>query len=120
MSIKDQTLVLEILRRIRNKQRAKSSERLECDTTSICCYFDRDPDVCKLSDRNSILFGLFDLWPKTTHSFAYPVPDPDHVCARAAYQRARHNGMWVGKYGALRMELLEWMIDHLSEKVRVL
>ena len=119
MSQSDEQILLEILRRIRNKQLAKKATTLTHDTHAICRYVDADSEAWKIRDSFTMLQKLFRSWPKSTQSVSYPVPDPRGISARLAYMEGRHHGMWVGEYGALRMELLEWMIEQLREYVDV-
>lgn len=117
MDDSDEQILLEILRRIRDKQRAKTALDLAHDSHAICRYVDADSEAWRISDSFPLLQSLFKSWPKSTQLAAYPVPDPRGISAQLAYKEGRYRGMWVGEYGALRMELLEWMINVLEEKV---
>lgn len=67
---------------------------------------------------------LFALWPNYSGSHLYPVPDPDHPHGDdefGAYWFAgrRYEGpgsVWTGEYGALRRELLDFMIAELEAR----
>ena len=71
-------------------------------------------------------YGAFDRfaqkWPKFTGNGAYPVPVPDwdyveedFADARRAY--ASEPNKWVGQYGKLRRELLDFVIGELVKEL---
>ena len=67
-------------------------------------------------DEMSLLRTLFTLWPKFSGDESFPVPSPDpERNPFGVYVDASFKGdYWTGEYGALRMELLEWLIHNLE------
>lgn len=64
---------------------------------------------------------LWPKWPRFSGLTSYPVPSTNlYLRASDMYIEAWENGkLWSGKYGRLRIKLLNWVIDHLEEKVNV-
>lgn len=56
---------------------------------------------------------LFKRWPKYSGFEIYPVPSPDS--ARTSFEMFYYaqdkDALWEGEYGALRMELLDFLIQ---------
>lgn len=68
-------------------------------------------------EQHQRLQKLFAKWPKFSGSDVYPVPSTNGMTAGEKYTDAWDNGrLWTGKYGRLRMELLEWLIGYLEAK----
>ena len=67
-------------------------------------------------DQKARLYELFALWPKYSGGAIFPVPSPDSERNHfGIYVYASRKGtLWTGEYGALRMELLEWLIHTLE------
>lgn len=65
------------------------------------------------------LYNLFRKWPAFSGEEDYPVPSDiaDQHPSVAFEDNSRGGSLWLGAYGALRMQLLEWMISELEEKV---
>lgn len=86
----------------------------------ICNNRNRPPN------SRELLATLISGWPKSTGSRQFPVPcpgvppqDKDYGkylsrVNRAASRYRNSRNHWEGDYGALRMELLEWLINELS------
>lgn len=53
--------------------------------------------------------ALFEAWPKFSGSIVYPVPGCGGRSGSWAYNYA--GDVWVGEYGDLRWELLDFMIE---------
>ena len=51
-------------------------------------------------------------WSKATNFDEYPVPCPGYTDPRMGYYATEDK--WVGEYGALRMELLDWLIQETA------
>ena len=51
-------------------------------------------------------------WPKATSLEGYPVPCPGYINPAEGYYATED--LWVGEYGALRMELLDWLIQETA------
>lgn len=82
---------------------------------SICVNLD------KLNDGR-VLFGemskLFIGWPKHSGMIYHPVPNPrskSKSSAKNIYEQTVN--YWDGKYGDLRMELLDYMIQRVETKI---
>ena len=67
------------------------------------------------------LYNLFLKWPNFSGHPDYPVPSADpHQHPMEAFDENSVNGiLWIGTYGASRMQLLEWMISELEATVNV-
>lgn len=63
--------------------------------------------------RRRAFSALATAWPKHSGDSEYPVPAPDGV-ESPAYVYHTQGDMWVGKYGDLRMELLDFVINQLE------
>ena len=51
-------------------------------------------------------------WPKTTNFDGYPVPCPGYTDPAEGYYATKDK--WAGEYGALRIELLDWLIQETA------
>ena len=51
-------------------------------------------------------------WPKAVNTDGFPVPCPGYTNAAAGYYATEDK--WAGEYGALRMELLDWLIQETA------
>jgi len=81
----------------------------------LCHHFNL---ACE-QDINLILTILFKRWPKYSGLVYYPVPHPKEKGAKAAtyvYQDKQYP-KWVGAYGALRVELLNFCISELEREL---
>ena len=59
--------------------------------------------------------GLMLEWPLSSGNRAFPVPNPGRVGGKAAQQVYMFSSdMWVGPYGELRLNLLDWLIDKVE------
>lgn len=66
----------------------------------------------------SMICGAMVNWPKKSGNGAFPVPG---VIVRSPitefYVAQKNNTMWDGEYGALRKELLAFLINHFEARV---
>ena len=64
------------------------------------------------------LLEKFQKWPKFSGSLLYPVPSPDWRAEDFSYRTANHTVMWspFHPYGALRRELLQFLIDEMEKE----
>ena len=51
-------------------------------------------------------------WPKAANSVGYPVPCPGYTNSAEGYHATEDK--WAGEYGALRIELLDWLIQETA------
>lgn len=51
-------------------------------------------------------------WPKAANADGYPVPCPGYTDPCTGYHATEDK--WAGEYGALRMELLDWLIQETA------
>ena len=51
-------------------------------------------------------------WPKATDADGFPVPCPGYTDPAEGYFAT--GDKWAGEYGALRMELLDWLIQETA------
>lgn len=61
-----------------------------------------------------LMTKLMKQWPGSTGHYLFPIPDPSDCCKcpdKAARIFSSTDRMWEGAYGALRMELLDYMIE---------
>lgn len=60
-------------------------------------------------------------WPMHSYNTEYPVPSPyPELDAVEAFRNPMEGtGFYSGEYGALRLDLLDWLINRLEETVRV-
>lgn len=70
-------------------------------------------------DAVNIMGRLMRLWPESSDDELYPVPNPRKVLKSSPYLTFRHHHdrgtLWAGKYGALRKELVAWMLEQLKK-----
>ena len=84
----------------------------------------RDPALGICGNMGTGL-GLMDLkhlfiqWPKFTGSIVYPIPGVNGASPHDTYQYTYAFDMWNPNhpYGALRLELLDWLIQELSKEL---
>lgn len=59
------------------------------------------------------------LWPEASDDTLYPVPNPRRLLKNSPYRTFSYHcdrgTLWVGKYGALRKELVAWMLEQLRK-----
>ena len=73
-----------------------------------------DDDLIELWEGT--LTKLMITWPKFSGNECYPVPSPDlEEGSQQVYMRTHDE--WSGEYGALRYELLDFLIDELTKVV---
>lgn len=71
--------------------------------------------------EDELAYG-FQEWPKFSGNNAYPVPgrndDGEEIHHAIAFCESSDEAMWSGNhpYGALRLELLDFLIDFFAEK----
>lgn len=51
-------------------------------------------------------------WPKAVDSEGFPVPCPGYTDPAEGYHATEDK--WAGEYGALRIELLDWLIQETA------
>ena len=78
-------------------------------------YFSSPAGIChnlrRVSDgryNDDAIRGMFKQWPHYSGDLIYPVPSPGRGSAMRAYDR--RPDLWVGPYGASRMDLLAFLI----------
>lgn len=70
-------------------------------------------------DTSSIIKAIAPSWPKYSGNIEYPVGSPDECSALYHHTRdiTGTENMWVGEYGKLRMEFLDFCITTVQEAV---
>ena len=70
-------------------------------------------------DTSSIIKAIAPSWPKYSGNIDYPVGSPNECSALYHHTRAitGTENMWVGEYGKLRMEFLDFCITTVQEAV---
>ena len=66
----------------------------------------------KPADASRDLEYLCRKWPKATNFEEYPVPCPGYTNPAEGYHATEDK--WVGEYGLLRIELLDWLIQETA------
>jgi len=73
-----------------------------------------------VNDLDYLIDALFRKWPKFSGHNAYPVPDPNQpdslIAAKLIYSEGEFS-KWSGAYGALRIELLDFLISELEKEI---
>ena len=110
------TLYMDMLVAMRSIKEMLKDGTLPCMTFGICTNLDA---VIRCTRKDDVLLvsiirdKLFSTWPKFSGDTSFPVPsDIDYDC-RSTYIRATNK--WVGKYGDLRLELLNHCISELEK-----
>lgn len=71
------------------------------------------------SDVVSTMDMLMRMWPKATKDSLYPIPNPNKILRGSPYRtfcyHCDRGTLWAGKYGALRKELVAWMLEQLRK-----
>lgn len=82
-------------------------DQLELDVYGSAAYINAEDTVAYQ------LKILFERWPKHSGTETYPVPSPDSTRSADAmfYYAMDKDAMWKGEYGALRKELLDFLIQ---------
>lgn len=64
---------------------------------------------------DALLEQAFEAWPKYSGDDAYPIPGGEE-----AFDQTHRDDMWNPNhpYGALRLELLDYLINYFEEKLR--
>ena len=65
-----------------------------------------------LAGASRDLQDLCHKWPKAVNFDRYPVPCPGYTNPAEGYHATEDK--WAGEYGALRMELLDWLIQETA------
>lgn len=61
----------------------------------------------------------FITWPKFSGDRAYPVPSECIGESGCSIYNRVHDNMYIGEYGKLRMELIDYLIEQFEAKVNV-
>ena len=132
--------MLERAKVVRNEVRSKKFDVVS-RYTGICHAVLRGMPEDERDAARKVLYSLFATWENTTGSSSFPVPLPSRVpeyeeyeheyeCLAAegeanttmeqyiAEQAYDHCQLWVGLYGELRAELLDHIIDQLTEQLQ--
>jgi hypothetical protein len=67
-------------------------------------------------NSDDVLVCLFPLWDKFSGNINYPVPSTDIGYSSECLYNYKDN-LWEGEYGALRYELLDFLIEELTKVV---
>lgn len=65
----------------------------------------------------NVLSDLYSRWGKFSGDVSYPVPDPRGGDAGYVYKYT--TDLWSGEYGALRYELLDFLINRLAKELSI-
>ena len=106
--------ILQALRKVRDDYHNRAYDFDEY--VGICSNVNRALYMLELYgvSHNKELGKLFKTWPKYSGDPDYPVPCPvNDFSAQEAYNLA--GGMWDGKYGELRVQLLNHCIQELEK-----
>ena len=81
----------------------------------ICYNTLYDSSTIRTIDLADAAWDLRDLcrkWPKAVNFDRYPVPCPGYTNPVEGYYATEDK--WAGEYGALRIELLDWLIQETA------
>ena len=132
--------MLDRAKAVRNDVRCKKFDVVS-RYTGICHAMLRGMPEDERNAARKVLYSLFATWEHTTGDSGYPVPLPSSVpeyedaeheyeCLAAegeanttmeqyiAEYAYEHCQLWEGLYGELRMELLDHIIDQLTEQLQ--
>lgn len=72
-----------------------------------------------MSDASGWLYSQWRYWPEYSGRRLFPVPPTrgDKNSDRAIDAFMANRNLWVGEYGALRLELLEFVLERLNKKI---
>lgn len=79
---------------------------------------DKRTDLKECGEVSNWLEFNFVKWPKFSGEIAYPVPTPEGVNFTPETMYFAQEDQWVGEYGELRYELLDFLIAQLVEEDR--
>lgn len=97
------------------------------DSTGICTniYYDLKKNQNQIMpDRTrsfmNMIYGIlqktFITWPHYSGELGYPIPSITKSTPKQCYMEMRKiNGMYVGEYGRLRRDLVDWVISELKK-----
>lgn len=85
----------------------------------ICFHLDHRMQRADIKGYEPLLYTAFQAWPKFSGQKTWPVPCPMGESPEQAYSSAGSHTMWNAKdpYGALRLELLDFLIEHFEAKL---
>jgi hypothetical protein len=77
-------------------------------------------DEYSIDSTNKVFKPLFPWWNKYSGDCRYPVPSTnDDLTPKGMFGYAADFGeLWIGEYGDLRFELLDFLIEQLTLEVR--
>lgn len=80
---------------------------------------EQGPQGCYEAVAMGIMEKLMLLWPESSGDPLYPVPNPRGLLKSSPYHTFSYHcdrgTLWAGKYGALRKELVAWMLEQLRK-----
>ena len=81
----------------------------------ICYNTLYDSNSTRTIELAGAVWDLEDLcrkWPKAVDTRGFPVPCPGYINPAEGYHATEDK--WAGEYGALRIELLDWLIQETA------
>lgn len=72
-------------------------------------------ELFRVSNRD-LFDKIASMWPKYSGDSDYPVPSPNGNIHPVVIYTITKN-CWIGEYGALRIELLDWCIEYCKQWV---
>lgn len=111
--------LLRLLLITRKSLHDRREKRDLCMRSGICTHATRDLGYVSRCDVEGLVRARARSWPKFSGDNNYPVPGTPWCSARDMYYVSFGNAelMWDGDYGALREELLNWLIDTLQAEL---
>ena len=81
--------------------------------------FDKVLDCLEGGAPSDVLADLMELWPEGTGCRAYPIPAMRGYTYTGAARDAFHeqDGRWVGEQLELRLELIDYLLNDLSDRL---
>ena len=84
----------------------------------ICHELDYCTESVPTDDLTCFIEAVSKKWSKFSGSTAFPVPCPKGGDPVSAFFRSSDkSAMWKGKYGQLRLELLDFLIEELEKEL---
>lgn len=109
----DAIAIIKALERV--KERPAILEAGICDNLEAMLYYQRGGCIKNLKRALILLYREFSNWPRFSGNIIFPVPCPYDQEENHGYTYERIVNKWEGRYGALRYELLDFLIERLIE-----
>ena len=103
--------LLQRLEFLRDELLANNQQESRAGICYAVTYDSTGTPLRKPPETAANLATLMAEWPKWSCERTFPVPHPEGKCPQQAFYNLP---MWEGPYGALRRELLDYLIERLK------